>query len=46
MGAFGKDWFDVREGEASIFRPDGKGGFAAVARVQVAEWARLAQAAP
>src|SRR5205085_8038745 len=23
MDAFGKDWFDVREGEASIFRPDG-----------------------
>jgi hypothetical protein len=46
VDAFGKDWFDVREGEASIFRPDGKGGFTAVARVQVAEWARLAQAAP
>ena len=46
VDAFGKDWFDVREGEASIFRPDGKGGFAAVARVQVAEWTRLAQAAP
>jgi len=21
----GKDWFEIREGEASIFRPDGKG---------------------
>jgi len=46
VDAFGKDWFDVREGEASILRPDGKGGFAVVARVQVAEWAPLAQAAP
>src|SRR6266851_3989921 len=46
VDAFGKDWFDVREGEASILRPDGKGGFTAVARVQVAEWALLAQAAP
>lgn len=42
VDAFGKDWFDVREGEASIFRPDGKGGFTPVARVQAAEWARLA----
>ena len=44
IDAFGKDWFDVREGEASIFRPDGKGGFTLVARVQIAEWGRLAQA--
>jgi broad specificity phosphatase PhoE len=41
VDAFGKDWFDVREGEASIFRPDGKGGFTAVARVQISEWGRL-----
>jgi broad specificity phosphatase PhoE len=46
VDAFGKDWFDVREGEASIFRPDGKGGFTAVARVQAAEWAPLAKASP
>src|SRR5205085_12205446 len=26
MDAFGKDWFDLREGEASIFKPDGNGG--------------------
>ena len=25
MDAFGKDWFDVREGEASVFKPDGAG---------------------
>jgi phosphohistidine phosphatase SixA len=46
MDAFGKDWFDVREGEASIFRPDGKGGYTLVARVPAADWARLAQMTP
>jgi phosphohistidine phosphatase SixA len=46
MDAFGKDWFDVREGEASLFRPDGKGGYTLVARVPAADWARLAQTAP
>ena len=44
LDAFGKDWFDVREGEASIFKPDGKGGYTLVARVLAAEWAPLAQA--
>jgi hypothetical protein len=38
LDAFGKDWFDVREGEASIFKPDGKGGFTLVGRVQAADW--------
>jgi phosphohistidine phosphatase SixA len=42
LDAFGKDWFDVREGEASIFKPDGKGGYTLVARVQATDWARLA----
>jgi phosphohistidine phosphatase SixA len=44
MDAFGKDWFDVREGEASVFRPDGAGGFTLVARVQAADWSKLAAA--
>jgi broad specificity phosphatase PhoE len=44
LDAFGKDWFGVREGEASIFRPDGQGGTKFVARVQAAEWSKLAQA--
>ena len=44
MDAFGKDWFDVREGEASVFRPDGKGGFTLVGRVLAADWPRLAKA--
>ena len=43
MDAFGKDWFDVREGEASVFKPDGKGGFTLVGRVLAADWAKLAK---
>ena len=42
MDAFGKDWFDVREGEASIFKPDGN-GYKPVARLQAADWGKLAQ---
>jgi len=42
MDAFGKDWFDVREGEASIFKPDGN-GYKPVARIQAADWGKLAQ---
>lgn len=42
MDAFGKDWFDIREGEASVFKPDGNGGFKLVARVQASEWGKLA----
>ena len=34
LDAFGKDWFDVREGEASIFKPDGNGGYKLITRVQ------------
>ena len=45
MDAFGKDWFDVREGEASVFRPDGNGGHKLIVRVQASEWTKLAQAA-
>src|ERR1043165_2904168 len=45
LDAFGKDWFDIREGEASIFRPDGSGGTKFVARVQAADGGNLAQQA-
>ena len=34
MDAFGKDWFDVKEGESSIFKPDGSGKTVLVARLQ------------
>jgi len=43
MDAFGKDWFDIREGEISIFKPDGASGYRLVARVQADEWAKLAR---
>jgi broad specificity phosphatase PhoE len=43
VDALGKDWFDVKEGEASIFRPE-NGSYKLVARVQMDEWPRLAAA--
>jgi broad specificity phosphatase PhoE len=39
LDALGRDWFDVREGEASIFKPDGAGGYTPVGRVQIGQWA-------
>ena len=41
--AFGKEWYEVKEGEASIFRV-ANGSYSLVARVQIDEWARIAQA--
>ena len=41
VAALGKDWFDVKEGEASIFRPV-DGSYKLVARVQMDEWPRIA----
>jgi len=38
LDAFGKDWFDVREGEASVFQPTADGKATLIARVQAAEW--------
>ena len=43
IDAFGKDWFEVKEGEASVFKPDGQGGYKAVGRVQAEQWATLAE---
>jgi phosphohistidine phosphatase SixA len=45
LDAFGKDWFDVREGEASVFQPGG-GGYKLIVRVPADEWGKLAQAVP
>jgi len=45
LDAFGKDFFDVREGEASVFQPAGD-GYKLIVRVQPDEWSKLAQAAP
>jgi len=38
LDAFGKDWFEIKEGEASIFKP-ASGKYVMVARVQIAQWA-------
>jgi len=43
LDALGKDWWDVKEGEASIFRP-ANGTYTLVARVQMDAWPRLASA--
>jgi broad specificity phosphatase PhoE len=43
LDALGKDWFEVKEGEASIFRPE-NAGYKLVARVQMDEWPRIAAA--
>ena len=41
VDALGKDWPEVKEGEASIFR-SANGSYALLARVQMDEWPRLA----
>jgi broad specificity phosphatase PhoE len=43
IDALGKDWFEVKEGEGSIFRPE-NGKYVLVARVQMADWPRIAAA--
>jgi len=43
LDAFGKDWFEVKEGEASIFRPNGTGKAVPIARVQAIEWIKAAK---
>jgi phosphohistidine phosphatase SixA len=41
IDAFGKDWLDVREGEASVFEPDGHGSYKLIVRIQASEWGKL-----
>src|ERR1051326_6607715 len=43
LDALGKHWFEVKEGEGSIFRPE-NGKYVLVARVQMADWPRIAAA--
>src|SRR6266436_5376909 len=43
VDALGKDWAEVKEGEASIFRP-ANGNYTLVARVQIDDWPRIAAA--
>jgi phosphohistidine phosphatase SixA len=40
IDALGKDWFDVKEGEASIFKPEG-GKYHLLARVQMEDWSKI-----
>ncbi len=44
IAALGKDWFDVKEGEASIFQPE-NGSYKLFARIQMDEWPRTAASA-
>ena len=39
LDAFGRDWFEIKEGEASIFKPAGDGTYTLVGRVQINQWA-------
>jgi len=38
---FGKNWSDGREGGASVFGPDGTGGYKLVVRIQANAWTEL-----
>jgi len=40
IDALGREWFDVKEGEASIFKPE-NGKYRLVARVQMEDWPAL-----
>jgi phosphohistidine phosphatase SixA/plastocyanin len=42
LDAFGEDWFESKEGEASVFKPDSSNGLVLVARVQAADWIKAA----
>jgi phosphohistidine phosphatase SixA len=43
VDGLGKVWFDVREGEASVFRPE-NGSYALIARIQMDAWPGIALA--
>jgi broad specificity phosphatase PhoE len=43
VDSLGKDWFDVSEGEASVFRPE-NGSYALIARIQMDAWPGIALA--
>ena len=44
IDALGREWFDVKAGKASIFKPEGI-KYQLVARVQMEDWPKLAIAA-
>src|SRR2546426_2750250 len=43
VDAFGKDWFEVKEGEASVFKPEGGGKYSLVGRIQIDQWSTAAR---
>jgi phosphohistidine phosphatase SixA/plastocyanin len=43
VDAFGESWLDTKDAEASVFKPDGSGDLVLVARVQAAEWIKIAR---
>lgn len=42
VDAFGDAWLSSKDGEASVFKPDGSGALIPVARVQMAAWIKAA----
>jgi phosphohistidine phosphatase SixA len=42
LDAFGKEWFEVKEGEASVFKADSSGKAVLIARVQAVDWIKAA----
>jgi broad specificity phosphatase PhoE len=42
LDAFGVDWFASKEGEASVFKPNGSNNLVLVARMQAADWIKAA----
>jgi hypothetical protein len=45
VDAFGEDWRDLHEGEASVFQPDWRGGYRLIGRIQANDWPRWAHTA-
>jgi broad specificity phosphatase PhoE len=43
LDAFGKDWFEIKEGEASVFKPEGT-SYKLIGRVQMDDWSKFAAA--
>ena len=44
LGAFGQSAANLSDGETLVFRPDGKGSAALLARIKIEEWPQLARA--
>jgi broad specificity phosphatase PhoE len=42
LDAFGRDWFEIKEGESTVFKPDPGGKATSVARVQATDWIKAA----